>query len=482
MAIILIWENDPGAGGFAMVNQPDIQKLPFKFAFPLPALLPSLDTATEDFRYWIAAEALRRGADFWGPKATIRPAWYCGPELEVRLDVGMRWDANYDRLALNFFHGVSLSGANIYAAASGDMLCHELGHAMLDAIQDQLWHTVYKEVDAFHESFGDMSAILCALQIPTMRSSILMYTGANLYCDSKLSRIAEQFGAGLYAQDTAAAYPNCLRNAWNTFNYERPDLLDDTAHITQLSSERHSFSRIFTGALFEALAGMLTVHAANPVAPTPAELLDVAIQMRNIMAAAVVAAEVDTGYYALVAAKMVLASETENPAYPAVFHDVFVRRLILSSASASAIMAMLTGPNVRARRDPTRPRAASIKPGRQSYTPVFRPLPSERFGLGEALYVEMPSDAGDSSARSGTPEGDPVEPLSSEDAATLFVDELFAMGLVDTDVGRDDDEGKKNEGRALERTTHRLKRVGKQLRLLRTRISCTHNTPAQGHG
>jgi hypothetical protein len=165
---------------------------------------------------------------------------------------------------------------NIYAAASGDMLCHELGHAMLDAIQDRLWHTVYKEVDAFHESFGDVSAILCALQIPTMRSSILTYTGPNLYRDSKLSRIAEQFGAGLYAQDSAEAYPNCLRNAWNSFYYVRPDLLPGSAHITQLSSERHSFSRIFTGALFEALAGMLTVHAANNMAPTPTELLDVA--------------------------------------------------------------------------------------------------------------------------------------------------------------------------------------------------------------
>jgi hypothetical protein len=52
------------------------------------------------------------------------------------------------------------------------------------------------------------------------------------------------------------------------------------------------------------------------------------------------------------------------------------------------------------------------------------------------------------------------------------VDELFAMGLVDTDADRDDDDGKKNEERVLERTTHRLKRVGKQLRLIRIRISC----------
>jgi hypothetical protein len=170
---------------------------------------------------------------------------------------------------------------------------------------------------------------------------------------------------------------------------------------------------------------------------------------------------------------MVLASETKNPAYPAVFCDAFVGRLILSPASASAIMAMRRpGPNVEATRGPTRSRAARIKPGRQSYTPVFSPLPSERFGLREDLYVEMPSDAVDSSARSATREGDSIEPLSSEAAATHFVDELFATGLVDTDVDRDDDDGKKNEDRALERTTHRLRRVGKQLQLIRVRISC----------
>jgi hypothetical protein len=52
-------------------------------------------------------------------------------------------------------------------------VCHELGHALLDSFKPQLFDAASIEVAAFHESFGDMSAILSALQLPGVREGVL---------------------------------------------------------------------------------------------------------------------------------------------------------------------------------------------------------------------------------------------------------------------------------------------------------------------
>jgi len=44
------------------------------------------------------------------------------------------------------------------------------GSTVVDAHRPELWDAPYVEAAAFHESFGDMSAILAALQLPTVRA------------------------------------------------------------------------------------------------------------------------------------------------------------------------------------------------------------------------------------------------------------------------------------------------------------------------
>ena len=200
---------------------------------------------TREFRFWTAAEALRRGADFWAARIPLTK-WEVGPVLN----------------ALNFFHGPS-SGGTVYSGESPDIVCHEMGHAVLDSFKPQLWGAASHEVAAFHESFGDMSSILSALQLPSLRTAILSDTGGHLYRTSRLSRLAEQLGAAIRAQQPDAVDPDCLRNAVNSFTYQDPVNLPPMAPAQQLSSEPHSFSRIFTGAFFECLGSMLTATAQN---------------------------------------------------------------------------------------------------------------------------------------------------------------------------------------------------------------------------
>src|SRR5258705_13779228 len=130
-----------------------------------------------------------------------------------------------------------------------------MGHACLDAHRPELFDAPFVEAGAFHESFGDMSAILSALQLPSVRAVAL--SGVKSYKASALSRCAEQLGWAIRQIDKTAVDPDCLRNAYNAFQYVDPASLPDNAPATKLSAEVHSFSRVFTGAFYEILSGML---------------------------------------------------------------------------------------------------------------------------------------------------------------------------------------------------------------------------------
>ena len=109
--VINAWEDDPGAGvqpsGGQVIQRPvpvlRDQPLPIRIVHPAsaPEATPH-PPGTAEFRYWTAAEALRRGADFW--RALLpAPSWEVGSILPVDLDFGVDLNAFYDREGLKFF-------------------------------------------------------------------------------------------------------------------------------------------------------------------------------------------------------------------------------------------------------------------------------------------------------------------------------------------------------------------------------------------
>ncbi|MDE1991230.1 MAG: hypothetical protein KGI75_01950 [Rhizobiaceae bacterium] len=417
---LIIWEDDPASGVFTTAPKPDVTQPPLKFLFPGAVPSVSNDIYSAAFRYWTAAEAAKRGVKFWAPTVPASQHWQRGPVLEVHLD---RWEdlqADYDRRALNFYHGPSVCG-KVYSCASPDVVCHELGHAILDAINSHLWDAKLKETSSFHETFGDMSAILCALQLPSFRQAILVETHGNLCCDSRLSRIGQQFGVAVHARYPNSADANCLRNASSFFSYCNPSTLPHSAPTTVLSSDEHSFSRIFTGALFEALGDMLTLSAANPSMPTPNELLAVSLDMRDILAGSVKKARTTAGYFAEIAKAIALESADKNPDYKAIFLNAFVGHSILSMQTAAVIQSSpeMLQDEMRA--------IADQRPADETEMMI---LPAERYGLAEDLQVEVPIPPPGFVSRSAGTDGRAIEPASLPDATEAFVDELFLTGEV----------------------------------------------------
>ena len=416
---VLAWEDDPGSGVTVNRPIPDLAKKPLAFRFPSPAPTAKVYAkATPEFRYWTAAEALRRGADFWAAVVPLAN-WEVGASLKVILDEGEDLNAYYDRKALNFFHGPSPSGT-VYSGESPDVICHEMGHAILDSFKPELWGAASQEVAAFHESFGDMSAILSALQLPTLRGAILSDTGGKISKTSRLSRLAEQLGTAIRAQAPDAVDPDCLRNAANSFVYRNPATLPSSAPAVSLSSEPHSFSRVFTGAFLEILGAMLQIKAGAST-PTDPQLLAVSTEFGGILATAVKAASVVSDWYAQVAAQIVLAAGKVNPAYAPAIKAVFVRRQILSLHSAATI-------GIVAEAAPVMAAAAAGQ--------IQGPLPkvalhAGHYGLDGLLMVDAPGQHRAFIATAAGPNSQPIEPVTGTTAAQYFVDDLFTRGRVD---------------------------------------------------
>ncbi len=349
-ATVRAWEDDPKSGGKPITRTgPQLGTAPLALAITGPAVPAKLYApGTRGFRYWTAAEALRRAADFWGALLPRGTSWQPGRTLRVTLDAGVDLNAYYDRRGLSFFHD-TVGKTTVYSGESPDVVCHELGHAVLDALRPDLWDAMSVEVAAFHESFGDISALLAGLQLPSLRRAVLAETGARIGRSSRLSRLAEQLGWALRQILPGSAEPDCLRNAVNPFFYRAPETLPPSGPSSSLTAEPHSFSRVFTGGWFEALAGMLASRAS---APTEADLLQVSLDAGRLLVDAIPAAPIVADYYSQVAAHLI---ESDAVLFRGRYRDALksalVRRGILSLQTASVVTA--PGTTARARRTRT---------------------------------------------------------------------------------------------------------------------------------
>jgi len=316
------------------VNQAPLLQFRITTPGPPPALYAP---ETENFRYWTAMEALTRGITFWsGPLQSLPGTRWTTVEspMQVTLDAGEDLNANYSRQFGLRFYQETVRGVDIFSGESPDVSCHELGHAILDALRPELFDAASIEVASFHESFGDMSAILSALQLPSVCSKAIAETGGHLNVNSELSRLAPQLGWGIRQLSPTAVDPDCLRNAANRFFYEDPDELPPSAPASQLASEPHSFSRVFTGAFLDILARMLTTLGQATVE----NLQAVSRDLGQLLVDGAHLAPITTGYYSQVAASMVQADQARfNGRYRSALTSGFVQHGILTPSAAAGL-------------------------------------------------------------------------------------------------------------------------------------------------
>jgi hypothetical protein len=449
---IAAWEDDPQSSSAA---EPVVRPVPAldhpRLGLSVVGRQPAASVypkGSHGFRYWTAADSLARAVRYWSQVVPEGVRWHIGRPLVVDLDAGDDLNAYYDRQELCFFHA-DVRGATVYSGESPDVLCHELGHALLDALRPQLWNAASIEVASFHEAFGDISAMLSALDLPSVREEVLASTGGRLSRASRVSRLAEQLGWAIRQSHPDAVDADCLRNAVNSFFYRQPEGLPPMAPASALSSEPHSFSRVFTAAWLESLAGMVAVRG-----PSEGALAETALDAGRLLGAAAGTARIASNYFAQIAAGLLAADERlTGGEYRTAIRRAFVGRGILALPSAAAIAGG------------GRPRASRAQERRARPLPTIEvPIDGRAYGLRvRRLLVEAPLGATRWTAASAAPDLGSLAATPPARAGRAFVEDLLRRGRVDASRLQRQGTRAARGGRA----THELVREGRHVRLVR---------------
>ena len=322
-ARIRVFLNDPAARGqLAVPAEPPLETERHPWGFRVEGKRPPArpyEPDTPEFLYWQITSALARGRALWTRFLPAGGTWIPGPVLPSIPVSGEGLNAYYDRKALHFFRGEnSATGAVVHSGDSSDVVVHEQGHAVLDAIRPDLWDAPHFEVAAFHEAFGDVSSILVALAEPDLARAALEETKGTLDHSNLVSRLAEELAAAVVARfGRDAALPDSLRDAVNPFRYRAPRSLPDEAPADSLSREPHSFCRILTGAWWDALVSLYEADDASrseDAGDRAAALRRATDGLARTTAVAAEDAAVAAAFLQRFAAALVAAAESEESA------------------------------------------------------------------------------------------------------------------------------------------------------------------------
>ena len=254
-----------------------------------------------------------------------------GNRLIVVPHAGYGENAFYDRnsKSLQFYYFDS-GGKRIYTCDSSDIVNHEFGHAVLDGIRPHFFESVSPETAAFHEFFGDMTAILMAFRNNDFRKAICKMTRGDLSADENLASIARQFGEAVEKQPY-------LRTAKN-----KKTMADMKGELRP-----HELSQVLTGAMFDLIlriskqyiergqSGGKRISPADAFWDTIQRVQRMAIHPLDLLPPV----EVTFRDYALAVLR---AEEVAGPTDPHGFRpmtiDVFIKRGILDKNDKAELM------------------------------------------------------------------------------------------------------------------------------------------------
>jgi hypothetical protein len=340
--------NDPLAQGEAALRQqvpradPPAQQAQFRYSAVVPEGIYSV--GTPEFLFWQCREAALAMLETWATVASPLTSWQSGSHLlSLRHQGGQGLNAHYDRAAVSFLEWTD-GTKTTYSGASTDAVAHEVGHALLDAIRSDLWDSVYTEPAAFHESFADCMALLVGLSDAGVRQRLLQQPGG-VRAPNFLEALAEDVADGVLRHSGASDPHSAPRRAFNTFRWEIPINLAGVGPPSLLTSEPHSFSRVFTGCFYDTICN---IFAEQP-GQTEQELFAAAqIAGRLLVAGAQRAPEV-ARFFQAVGRAMILADEASNGGR----HHVAIRNAFASHNIVLGSSAMLAPTTALAGNPPT---------------------------------------------------------------------------------------------------------------------------------
>ncbi|GAA1949742.1 hypothetical protein [Agromyces allii] len=201
--------------------------------------------------FGIAFRTIRmfEGADALGRRVT----WaFGGEQLLIVPRAGERANAAYDRRtrSLQFSSFTGVDGSRVHTALSRDIVAHECGHALLDAVQPSLTDRRTRESIAIHEAVADVIAVLMALESDRLRTSVLARSRNRIDEHNAFSSIAEEFGVAKPGPDGAKRH--ALREL------AKPGRLSDLA-----GADPHELSTLLSAVYYDTLRDIFDARFAR---------------------------------------------------------------------------------------------------------------------------------------------------------------------------------------------------------------------------
>jgi len=198
-----------------------------------------------------------------------------GEQIKLVPDGGEMLNAYYSRRdnSLNFFHAFDpVNNTTVMTGESGEVVSHEVGHAMLDGIRPGYLSAWSPDPGGFHESFGDCIAMFMATQDDRVCERVAQETGGDLTKHNCLSATGEELGQVINnASGKNSTGGNYVRDAINDFKWQDPSTLPSRpSNSNELSTEVHSWSRLFTGAVYDVMTGIVNRNIENGMEPAAA--------------------------------------------------------------------------------------------------------------------------------------------------------------------------------------------------------------------
>ena len=262
--------NDPlaGAGAPAMrqvsalANRPN-NRAGFTFHASQPQGLHQ--PGTPEFLFWQCRQGAIAAVQTWESHAGAFSRWFSGRRLHLVQNAVAEFgeapqpNAFYDRSSFSFFE-FTQGGKTTFSGESTDVVAHEIGHGLLDAIRPDLWDTPFLEASAFHESFGDCVALLTALADPQTRQAFRSRINSQNFLETTAEDLSDAIRR--FNPNHNAAEP---RMALNTLQWQLPSTLPPTGGPGVLINEGHSFARIFTGCFYDLLRDLVGNNPTDAV-------------------------------------------------------------------------------------------------------------------------------------------------------------------------------------------------------------------------
>jgi hypothetical protein len=166
---------------------------------------------------------------------------------------------------------------DLQMAESLDVGAHEEnGHLLLDGLRPQ-YLNLELESQAFHEAFGDISAMILSMQFDEVIDKMLAETSGDLTRSNVVSRLAEEAGNVL---QIISGHPkknhNFLRDATfalqYNWKYKPPEKLESWSPKNEklLGAEPHNFSRLFSGIWYEIFVSLYNQDPNKKINPKQA--------------------------------------------------------------------------------------------------------------------------------------------------------------------------------------------------------------------